>query len=205
MSADQLKRFDYFSRLSEIVKDVDGTFVECGVAYGTSLLMLAVLAQKTNPSRQVWGFDSFAGFPSPSGHDKAPGFDPDWIGKVHYADASPEAVLRLLGVHRVSTRHVRLVKGFFSEGLRKYEGGSIALLHIDADLYDSYRTVLESLWREVAPGGVVAFDDLPPDDYAYDSSRKFPGPQGAVEEFFGEEIKQIVQDPYAKRHYVVEH
>lgn len=69
-----------------------------------------------------------------------------------------------------------LVKGWFSETLPCHPVDRIALLHIDADLYESYKEALQHLWPRVAVGGIVAFDEyhLP----------EWPGAKKAVDEFF---------------------
>ena len=53
---------------------------------------------------------------------------------------------------------VTLVKGWFSDTMPKYDG-SIALLHIDCDLYESTKCVLENLWPKVTVEGIATFDE----------------------------------------------
>jgi hypothetical protein len=68
------------------------------------------------------------------------------------------------------------VKGWFEDTLfaSKGEIGSIALLHVDCDWYESVRLVLAELYDQIVPGGVIAIDDY----YAWLGCRK------AVDEFF---------------------
>jgi hypothetical protein len=37
--------------------------------------------------------------------------------------------------------------------------GKIALLHIDVDVYDPTKVILESLWHRVVKGGILMLDD----------------------------------------------
>jgi hypothetical protein len=69
----------------------------------------------------------------------------------------------------------------FDATLPKYEG-RIALLHLDCDLYESYKTALTHLYEKVAPGGVVMFDE-------YDDSR-WPGAKIAIDEFFADKAEK---------------
>jgi hypothetical protein len=96
--------------------------------------------------------------------------------------ASPvETVMKVLQDGRVPDRIVRervhLVKGLFGETLRTYDG-SIALLHLDCDLYQSYLTTLQTLYGKVARGGIIMFDE-----YADD---RWPGARRAIDEFFAD-------------------
>ena len=51
------------------------------------------------------------------------------------------------------------VKGWFQETLPKSSIGKIALLHVDADLYESVKLVLGRFYHDVQLGGYVVIDD----------------------------------------------
>ena len=93
--------------------------------------------------------------------------------------------------------NVTLIKGFFDETLSKYNGESIALLHLDVDLYRSYKIALEHFWSLVAPGGIVLFDEYK------NSLSNFPGASKAINEFFGDLISQIQYDQKADRYFLI--
>jgi hypothetical protein len=90
---------------------------------------------------------------------------------------------------------VRLVKGPFHETLASYEG-RIALLHLDCDLYESYRIALETLYRKVQPGGMVLFDE-------YDDER-WPGARKAIDEFFAFRAEKPQAHPRCDWKYFVQ-
>jgi hypothetical protein len=73
-------------------------------------------------------------------------------------------------------RQISLVPGIFAQTLPRYDG-HIALLHVDADLYQSYLDCLENLWPRVEVGGVATFDE-------YGEPETWPGARRAVDEFF---------------------
>ena len=52
---------------------------------------------------------------------------------------------------RLLSPHVHFVKGWFQDTFPKATVGAIALLHVDADWYDSVRLCLERFWDDVAP------------------------------------------------------
>ena len=78
---------------------------------------------------------------------------------------------------------VRLIKGFFDKTLPQYEG-RIALLHLDGDLYESYKVSLETLYEKVAPGGIIMFDEY--------LDQRWPGATKAIDEFFSGKPEKVV-------------
>lgn len=73
---------------------------------------------------------------------------PDVVLKVLRDGRVPEEVIKM---------RVRLIKGWFHETVPVYQG-QIALLHLDGDLYESYRVPLQHLYSKVARGGVIMFE-----------------------------------------------
>ena len=195
----EVTRLFYFKRLFDLIKDVEGDVVECGVGRGGSFLYLAFLMKDEMKGRKLWGFDSFKGFPMPSDHDKSvrrpQKGDWDWTS-VNWV----EGLLVNAGLDRGFVRsQVTLVKGFFKESLPKYRGSSIAFLHIDVDLYDSYLTVLHELFPKVAPGGVILFDEY----METTDLLKFPGAQKAIDEYLGPMTTLISRDKITGKYYLI--
>jgi hypothetical protein len=119
---------------------IEGLILEFGVASGATINYLATTYALRG--RRLYGFDSFSGLPEP------------WadypIG--HFA-CEPPAV----------APNVELVVGLFAETLPPFlaqHEGSAALVHLDADLYSSTKTVLELLTPRIVPGTVLAFDEF---------------------------------------------
>jgi hypothetical protein len=169
-------RMLHLNRLLETVVPVPGDIVECGVASGTSLALMASLAKAQGQTRRIWGFDCWEGLPAPEDHDLG---DSSVAARGIFAEASPQKVIDELvayglGEDEISDR-VTLVPGLFSETLPSYRA-EIALLHLDVDLYQSYSECLTRLWPMVSPGGVVAFDE-------YEDTESWPGAKRAIDEF----------------------
>ena len=72
-------------------------------------------------------------------------------------------------------KNVSLLKGNFSSVLNNFDK-EINILHIDCDLYQSYKDCLDKLYTKVVSGGCIIFDEY--------YSLKYPGPRIAVDEFF---------------------
>ncbi|MBI3087359.1 MAG: class I SAM-dependent methyltransferase [Candidatus Omnitrophica bacterium] len=192
-------RLLYFKRLFDLVSDVEGDVVECGVGRGNSLALLAFLVKEEAHKRHLWAFDSFEGFPEPSSEDASVRHPK----KGQWGRTGVRLVEQILldsGLDLAFVRsHVTLVKGFFEDSLPKYAGGPIALLHLDVDLYDSYRTALTRLYPHVAVGGVVLFDEY----MGTVEHLHFPGAQKAIAEYFGSRLSQIRQDRQTGKYYLI--
>lgn len=122
-------RLLFFKRMLDLVSDVEGDIVECGVGRGRSLLLLSLLSFEEGKGRQIWGFDSFEGLPEPTEEDDSP-HSPK---KGNYP-ANMEGVRALLYEADLGELFMRskitLVKGFFNESLHKYAGqGDCTVAH----------------------------------------------------------------------------
>jgi SAM-dependent methyltransferase len=134
---------------------VAGCVVECGTWKGGSLALLDWVLRRRGDPRVLWAFDSFEGLPEPGVRDPSSarrGFFPGWCAA---REDDVRAALGTLG----STSELHVVRGWLDDTLPRAQTGGIALLNVDVDWYDSVRTVLESLYDRVVPGGVINFDD----------------------------------------------
>jgi len=184
-----LDRYLYFKDMVERVRSVDGDIIECGVSIGHGALLFTLFSDHIETPRTYYGFDSFEGFPDPVDKDETTPI----TGKGFWANP-PDTVLKVLRDGRVGEEvirdRIRLVKGWFDKTLPQYEG-RIALLHLDCDLYESYKLSLETLYDKVQPGGVIMFDE-------YGDSR-WPGATKAIDEFFSDKPETVM--PHAKCHW----
>ncbi len=186
-------------RLLEELRDVPGDVVECGVGYGKSLTTLVFGVAVLRLERTVYGFDSFAGFPEASAQDLGPrvpavGVPTGWtktavelIRTIFRTDESRED--SLLREHQVG---VELVSGFFADTLTARLPEKIAFLHVDCDLYESTRAVLEECLPRMSPGGVVVFDEY--------RDRNWPGATIAIDEVCRARGMRVAYFPYVRRY-----
>ncbi len=164
--------------LYRLVKKLDGDsipgdIVECGVWNGgSSALMGYAHAQKNGAlARTFWLFDSFSGLPKPGEKDGKQAQDTFYQGYCLGSEAKVREVVRKL---RLPLDEYAFVPGWFEDTLPKTQIDRIALLHIDADWYDSVKQVLDTYYDSVVPNGFIALDD-----YGY-----WEGCKRAVDEFF---------------------
>jgi len=168
------------------------SIVECGVGRARSLSILLTLTRLLSECRgctqkTVFAFDSFSGFPPPRPEDKSSrdpkegewSWSPNW--QYQYSISSTRQVLNKAGLSD-ELKRLRLVEGFFADTCASTDTGSIGILHLDGDLYESTFTPLETLGPRVVSGGLIVVDDYVL-DWSEPSQEPFPGCRKAVEEF----------------------
>lgn len=194
MNAKYTTRLLHFEQLLRQIRGIEGRIVECGVGPGRSIFAFLLISQSLGHAREIWGFDTFRGLPPSTAEDGK-----DNTRKTGWFSFSQGQVAELLqynGIHQSCiSENIRLFQGTFSESLPNYDGGPIALLHIDVDFYESYKTALELLWDFVAAGGIAAFDEY--------RSPTWPGATQAIDEFFADRPEEVVKSPVTDLYYVV--
>ena len=183
-----LVKFFFYKELFDKAKHLDGAIVECGVAYGQSLIVWSTLAKAEGKDRKVFGLDSFEGFPEPSKLDTSQRN----AQKGEFKGATQKRVESI--IRKASVPMPTLVKGFFSNTLPSFKE-RVAVLYIDADLYESYKIVLESLYDQVVPGGIIGFDEY--------GEQNWPGATKAVDEFFKGKDIPIQKAEYLEKYFVM--
>jgi O-methyltransferase len=156
-----------FDAASELVKrGIPGAFVECGVAQGGCSALMAMVARTDSLRRTMWLFDSFQGLPLPTAEDYDEG------GRSTGTHIQPLAEGACLGTkNQVETllfekfaldrKSIFLIEGWFQDTLAAQKAmiGSISLLRIDGDWYESTKCCLQTLYDSIEPGGFVIVDD----------------------------------------------
>lgn len=136
-------------------RKVPGDVIECGVYNGGSAALMASVCCKDEASdRRIWLFDSFEGLPKPTEQDGEKAKSCGWW--CHGDLAKVRSIFHKKGIPE---SRVRIVKGWFHETFPGLDSPSIALLHIDADWYDSVKLCLEKFYDHVLPGGYIVIDD----------------------------------------------
>lgn len=166
----ELARWTMFTRAADFVnfEVVEGNFLEFGVFGGVSLALLAD-AYRCDPKgmeRRIVGYDSFGGLPgSEERHARWDAGDcarmHGWHPLLKVGDpVTKEATLELFRQCQLPTPELEV--GLYHETLprtipSKY--ARAALIHIDCDLYESTKTVLEGVASILQEGTVVLFDE----------------------------------------------
>lgn len=139
---------------------VPGDFLEAGVCQGgASIFLRALQVAYDEPQRRTWVADSFEGLPEPT-HPEDVKLGLDFSeSKQPWLAASLRAVQDNFRTYDLLSDAVRFVPGWFSETLAALPVERLAILRLDADLYESTQDVLQALYDRVSPGGYVVVDD----------------------------------------------
>lgn len=135
-------------------RQVPGDIVECGVYNGGSAALMASASRNSPKKRRIWLFDSFQGLPQPTEQDGEKAQSCGW-----WCHGDLEMVVTIFHKLQIPDSRVNIIKGWFHDTFPSAEINSIALLHIDADWYDSVKLCLERFYDYVRPGGFIAIDD----------------------------------------------
>ncbi len=149
-----------------IQNKIEGAFVECGVFCGTQIAAMALANQFYKENRKIHLFDSFIGIPQAGPNDDES--ITSCIGKgdgkgalitTGISASCVEAVKGHMKGWGIDSNQLVYHKGWFQETLISAKVGSIAVLRLDGDLYESTKVCLRYLHPLVSKGGYVIIDD----------------------------------------------
>ena len=164
---------------------IEGNLIEAGVwRGGASILMRAVLAAYGVTDRTVFVADSFEGLPKANSKDYPADAGIDYYS-MEVLRVSLEQVQANFAKYGLLDDQVRFLKGWFSETLPKSNTGSLAVVRLDGDMYESTMDGLVSLYPRLNPGGYIILDDyvmLEPCRKAVDDYRSTHGITDPIEE-----------------------
>jgi len=166
------RQLDHMQRciVDVLNRNVPGDLMEAGVwRGGMTIFMRAVLAAYNVTDRKVWVVDSFSGLPKiDRQHDTF-----EWRQGDMAVDL--DTVKTNFTRYGLLDEQVTFLKGFFSETLPKAPIRQLAILRVDADLYQSTMDVLCNLYAALSSGGYAIFDDY----------QNLPDCRRAIDEFRG--------------------
>lgn len=184
------------------VLPVKGSVVECGVNRGYGLMAwakMSAILEPANLTRRIYGFDSFAGFPSVTDKDRAgPRWETAQPGALR-ADSYDE-LLRLIELYDQDRflghiPKVELVKGDATQTIPAFIADHphvvVSLLFMDFDLYEPTKVALENFVPRMPKGAILAFDEL--------DNPLWPGETKAVIDTLGMgklKLERVEFDPY---------
>jgi O-methyltransferase len=161
-SSSHTVRASYEIARAAIAAGVPGDFVECGVFAGSNAAAMARAILLDGPGsfrrRKVHLFDTFTGCPAPGPADKG------WSHEAGVSACSREQMLGYMDTWGIPRELLVIHEGPFAltvaEAIRgrDFEHFKIAVLRLDADLYQSTKEAL-ALYDLVSPGGWVIVDD----------------------------------------------
>ncbi len=182
-----ISHLEFFKRTSNI----RGEIVEFGIFKGNSFfrwIKFRDLLEQTS-SRKIIGFDIFGDFPEANFEDdklKRDAFVKETKGGK---SISYDELIQLLEKQNLR-KNVDIIEGDILKTLDVYLQDNpqlkISLLHIDVDLYEPTKYILESLYSKVTKGGIIILDDY----------GAFAGTNKAVDDFFKNQV-EVKKLPYS--------
>lgn len=189
---ESITRFLVRDEVFKMQLDVHGSILDFGVRRGASLMtwsQLSSIYEPVNYTREIIGFDTFSGFPSVNSKDSLNDNSNDSI--VYEGSFASEEEMKKDIEHSISiwdkTRYLnhmektKLVEGDILETLPKYIEDNphlvVSLLHIDVDLYEPTKLILDLIVPKMPKGSVILFDEL--------HLKSFPGETVATDEVLG--------------------
>jgi len=148
---------DRLSKLIDLAKycnqnKIPGDFVECGSFKGGSS---AILSQYMGQERHLWIYDSFQGMPQTTEKDGETA--KECIGLCAAKAADVVEIMNKIGT--LSSQYT-IIEGWFSDSFQERLPEKVALLHCDADWYESVTLVLETFYDRIPDGGCIILDDF---------------------------------------------
>jgi len=184
-------RFSKFITHLEFFKQtstVRGEILEFGIFKGNSFfrwIKFRDLLEQTS-SRKVIGFDIFGDFPEAQFEEDKQRRD-DFVSETNGGKSISLEEMQELLERQSLAKNVELVKGDILLTLKNYLSKNphlkVSLLHIDVDLYEPVKEILELLYDRVSTGGIIILDDY----------GTFAGTNKAVDDFFNNkaEVKKL--------------
>jgi O-methyltransferase len=125
---------------------IDGSILEVGVWRGGTGCILAL----ASPTKTVYLADTFQGVV------KVGSMDTRYVGGEH-ADTSEQSVRDLLA--SLGAKNAQLLTGIFPDETSANLSGPISLLHVDVDVYQSGRDIVNWALPRLPVGATIVFDD----------------------------------------------
>ncbi|GAB5404488.1 MAG: hypothetical protein Aurels2KO_27190 [Aureliella sp.] len=188
----ETSRIGKFLNHLEVYKQIThlpGDVLEFGVYKGSSITRLLAFRDllETPESRKVIGFDAFGKFPG----DLELLSDREFVHRFENegGDGISDDELEM-HLNNKGTTNYSLVKGDIRETIPKFledhPSLRISLLHVDVDVYEPTKVILDELWSRIVSGGILMLDDY----------GTVEGETAAVDEFFAGQDITIKKPPF---------
>lgn len=157
------ERYNFVDKVADYLvgAQLEGDYLEFGVARGVTFSYVANLMQPLFPKMRFVALDSFEGLPEPKGLDRVDGYTSGFhAGEFACSEADFRSNVQAADI---DMQRVKTLKGWFdatlAPGAAGDEFGKVAAAWIDCDLYESTVPVLDYLTNRLSVGAVLAFDD----------------------------------------------
>lgn len=143
--------YELWELMAQVSKLPEGIILEVGVWRGGTGILMAKRLKYLGDKSTVYLADTFTGIV------KASDADSHYNGGEH-ADTSLEHVENLAKL--LGTDNIKILKGIYPEETgHEIKDMPIRFCHIDVDVYESAKDIINEIWPRVVKGGIIIFDD----------------------------------------------
>lgn len=148
---DIFRCYEIFTLVEQVSKLQEGALIEIGVFKGGTGAVIASQAKACTLNEKVYLCDTFEGVV------KSSELDTHYVNGEHNTSQTPvEELLKVLDLDNVV-----LLKGIFPDDTAHFvEDTMFRLCHIDVDVYQSAKDIMDWVWPRMVTGGVVLYDDF---------------------------------------------
>ncbi len=149
---DKYRCFELWKLIEQVSKLKEGSIIEIGVWRGGTGALIAKKAKNCGIEDRVFLCDTFTGVV------KAGAKDSSYKGGEH-ADTSRQIVEELIST-RMNLDNVEILEGIFPEQTgHRVEDLRFRFCHVDVDVYESAKDIVNWIWDKMVPGGIMVYDD----------------------------------------------
>ena len=157
---------DFISHLElyKMILKLPGDVLEFGVYKGKSLIQFLSCREyyENFESRSIVGFDAFGKFPS----DELKKIDSDQFFSIKHDENEGYGISKSdldIFLKKKKFSNYSLIRGDILKTLPDYLKNNpekrFSLIHIDVDVYEPTKYILENTWDKIVEGGVLMLDD----------------------------------------------
>lgn len=149
---DKHRCFELWKLIEQSVKLEYGDIIEIGVWRGGTGALIAKQAAACKIPATVYLCDTFTGVVKASDKDSV------YNGGEH-SDASEQMVKDLI-YKQMNIDNVQIFKGVFPDQTGdKMQNMKFRFCHIDVDVYQSAKDIVDWIWDKMVKGGIIVYDD----------------------------------------------
>lgn len=165
-------------QLVKQVSHLDGALMEVGVWKGGTATIISAAERISNQNSAIYLCDTFDGVV------KAGKEDGDYKGGEHRFN-DKQYVLNLLKGNLSHTNNIQILSGIFPEETSNQITDQLfKFCHVDVDVYQGAKDIIEWIWPKMTQHGIMVFDD-----YGFGACK---GVTKAVNEYFNMKDRLII-------------
>ncbi len=150
---DMYRNYELWDLVGQVASQIEGDVLEVGVWRGGTAGVMAKKLSKVASQKKIYLADTFTGVV------KAGDEDSQYSGGEH-ADTSEQTVVDLLSKN-LELKNFEILKGIFPEDTAdRVNPPKLCFCHVDVDVYQSTKDIVEWIWPRLSVGGMIVYDDF---------------------------------------------